>query len=121
MYLVPLFKCNDIAFTLHLRGGVKGSIVISPSLGFGVILLYSIYIAQRASSSIYRPVHSLPSSSIRDRWYFPVRMISNNGISITTARYTFSQVKNKNIALVILFHITMHIYVITLHYVLVYS
>ena len=48
MYLVPLFKCNAIVFTLHLRGGVKGIIVIAPSLGFGGILLYSIY-AQRAS------------------------------------------------------------------------
>ena len=38
MYLVPLFKCNDIAFTLHLRGGVKGSIVISLYLGFPHVL-----------------------------------------------------------------------------------
>jgi len=38
---------------LHLRGGVKGIIVIAPSLGFGGILLYSIY-AQRASLNTIR-------------------------------------------------------------------
>ena len=38
MYLVPLSKCNVIAFTLHLRGGVKGSIVISLYLGFSHVL-----------------------------------------------------------------------------------
>ena len=59
MYLVPLFKCNAIVFTLHLRGGVKGIIVIAPSLGFGGILLYSIY-AQRASLNRTDSSLSLP-------------------------------------------------------------
>jgi hypothetical protein len=58
LVLSSLSKCNVIAFTLHLRGGVKGIIVIAPSLGFGGILLYCIYIAQRASINTHT-VHSL--------------------------------------------------------------
>ena len=53
MYLVPLFKCNDIAFTLHLRGGVKGSIVISLYLGFP---LYTLYISPWASIQYLLPL-----------------------------------------------------------------
>ena len=53
MYLVPLFKCNAIVFTLHLRGGVKGIRVISYSLGFPHVL--SIYAPLWASIQI---IHS---------------------------------------------------------------
>ena len=47
-------------------GGVKGIIVIAPSLGFGGILLYCIYIAQRASINTYIQSSVLLLSLIRD-------------------------------------------------------
>ena len=45
LVLSSLSKCNDIAFTLHLRGGVKGKIVISYSrVSLPLLsLMYSIY------------------------------------------------------------------------------
>ena len=45
LVLSSLSKCNVIAFTLHLRGGVKGKIVISYSrVSLPLLsLMYSIY------------------------------------------------------------------------------
>ena len=68
MYLVPLFKCNAIVFTLHLRGGVKGIRVISYSLGFGVCLMYSLYMPKGPLSILS---HSSRSISFRYRLYKP--------------------------------------------------
>ena len=57
LVLSSLSKCNVIAFTLHLRGGVKGIIVIAPSLGFGGILLYCIY----SPKGLYQYTHTVHS------------------------------------------------------------